>query len=317
MNNFEFIAYSKNDLVDRVFARSNEVRIGQTCHRGLDNEAHYVILGIKEDIGPQTNHGRPGSKNAFDSFLDKFLNMQANEFCTGETISFVGHIEQKDSFQSIEMGKSQIEELDSLITTIITKIIEKGKTPIVIGGGHNNALPIINACFNTTNSKMDVVNLDPHADTRALEGRHSGNSFSYGLVNKWINKYNVLGLHKAYNSQFIINFLKEHNCTFTYFEDYLEEKQDIWKDLIDITESNTDHLLGVELDMDSIAYMPSSAMSPTGWSIEQARKYIQILRKSQRKIAYLHLTEAAPETNEEKLVTGKALAYLVHDFIRP
>jgi formiminoglutamase len=66
--------------------------------------------------------------------------------------------------------------------------------------------------------------------------------------------------------------------------------------------------------MDSIAYMPSSALSPSGWTLDQVRQFIQLFAKTQKHIAYLNLTEAAPSTDADALIVGKALSYLVRDF---
>ena len=315
MHNFQFDPADQQLLDAHVSIRDNETRIGQNCFLGLDNPAQYAILGINEDIGPQTNLGRPGSTEAFSCFAGKFLNMQSNKFVHGKEITIYGQINQSVNFTNPEKGKLLVEELDNIVKEHIAQIIKAGKTPIVIGGGHNNALPIIEACFSVRQKALDVINLDPHADTRALEGRHSGNSFSYGIHNKWINQYAVLGLHKAYNSTFILDFLEENNCTYTFFEDYLMGNSSLVEDVKNYCEINHATSLGIELDMDSISFMPSSAMGPSGWKLEDARKYILELKHSKRKISYLHLPEAAPTTSEEKLIVGKALAYLIHDFI--
>jgi formiminoglutamase len=60
--------------------------------------------------------------------------------------------------------------------------------------------------------------------------------------------------------------------------------------------------------------MPSSAFTPSGFSVEQARYFIQSI-SSHTSCSYLHLPEAAPTNEGEEKITGKALAYLVWDFI--
>ena len=44
-----------------------------------------------------------------------------------------------------------------------------------------------------------AVNLDPHADFRATEGRHSGNGFSYAYMDGALGFYHVVGLHPGKN----------------------------------------------------------------------------------------------------------------------
>jgi formiminoglutamase len=74
--------------------------------------------------------------------------------------------------------------------------------------------------------------------------------------------------------------------------------------------------VGIEIDMDSIAYMPSSAFSPSGWSLDQMRTLLLKLGHIKPQIAYLNLTEAAPLDERDDLIVGKALSYLVRDFVR-
>ena len=317
MSNFSFTPFTEEIISKYISPRANEFRLGQLAPCGLDNSAEYAFIAIKEDIGPQTNLGRAGAINATDSFLAKFLNMQSNEFCSGKQICLYGFVEQHISFESQKEGFHLVEELDELVEQHILKIIQLGKIPVVIGGGHNNAYPIIKAHYSLNRVAMDIVNLDAHADTRALEGRHSGNPFSYALSNGYIDQYSVLGLHKPYNSQYILDFLHNNACRFRFFEDYISDEQSLKIDIESICAENPTNELGLELDMDCIAYMPSSAMGPSGFTLEEARYFIRRFKQSNRKISYLHLPEAAPTTDDQANITGKALAYLVYDFIRP
>jgi formiminoglutamase len=68
--------------------------------------------------------------------------------------------------------------------------------------------------------------------------------------------------------------------------------------------------------MDSIINMPASFITPSGYSIEEARIYIR-KTSSRLQTAYLHLPEGAPRRHTaEEISVGKTLAYLVADFMR-
>ena len=88
-------------------------------------------------------------------------------------------------FECVETGfdklRETVHEMDEFLIDILVPIYKAGKVPILVGGGHNNAYPLMKAFFLAHNKKVNVANLDPHADYRALEGRHSGNSFSYAI----------------------------------------------------------------------------------------------------------------------------------------
>jgi hypothetical protein len=60
--------------------------------------------------------------------------------------------------------------------------------------------------------------------------------------------------------------------------------------------------------------MPSSAYTPSGIQMEQARYYIRHL-SGNRNVAYFHLPEGAPITNLDEKIVGKGLAYLIWDII--
>jgi formiminoglutamase len=240
--------------------------------------------------------------------------MQSNRFLDGKEVYFLGTISQNCNFKSIEDGAKLVLELDELISTLLIPVFNQGLIPIIIGGGHNNAYPILNSQFMVTSKKVEVINLDPHADCRALEGRHSGNAFSYATKNGYLEHYSVLGLHKGYNNAKIYSFLDEHQYFYRFFEDYMDDATLFEKD-IDTVCQPTDFKLGIELDLDAIKNMPSSACTPSGFTIEEARIFIRKLARSSRKIAYMHIPEGAPISKKEELLVGKTISYLIYDFI--
>ncbi|MBM3186102.1 MAG: arginase, partial [Bacteroidetes bacterium] len=73
--------------------------------------------------------------------------------------------------------------------------------------------------------------------------------------------------------------------------------------------------IGIEIDMDCIANMPSSAFSPSGWSLDQVRTYLMHIIPKIEQLAYVHLPEAAPKDELENRLVGKALTYLVRDIV--
>ena len=74
---------------------------------------------------------------------------------------------------------------------------------------------------------------------------------------------------------------------------------------------------GIEIDLDAIENVLSSAVSPCGFSSTQARQFIH-QTAAKNKIAYLHICEGAAELNNglKSASTGKLIAYLVSDFVK-
>jgi formiminoglutamase len=312
--NFEFIPFSNADILALTNVRAGETKLGECVATGISSQAKYILIGVCEDIGPQANHGNPGAKNAFHSALTKLLNMQSNRRYQGNNLAIGGYVKQNCNFTNVEEGRKLVEELDQVLVDVLEPLMRQGQIPILIGGGHNNAFPLIKSHFLAKGKGLEVVNLDPHADCRPLEGRHSGNPFSYANDQGYLSNYTVLGLHSPYNSETILHYLNENEFYYSYFEEYLIRPEKFDSDLNTIAIRSDDYL-GIELDMDALKHMPSSAYSPSGFSIEHARKYIMRLASSHRKPAYLHLPEAAPMNESEEKTTSKALAYLVYDFL--
>lgn len=315
---FELIPFTQTTLRQKLFTREGECKIGEKLisFEQLSDDStkyKYLLLGINEDIGPQANFGKPGSLGAFDVFLDYFLNIQSNEHLLGEDILVLGQVNQLYSHQSVEMSRMMVEELDEFIFEILEKYASKDVIPIVIGGGHNNAYPLIKWSSMIQQQKINVINLDPHADLRALEGRHSGNSFSYALHDGYIATYHVMGLHQSYNSQYLLDELKRNDCVYSFFEDYITGLS-YREDLNRFYQSVCKNKYGIELDLDAIENMPTSAITPSGVSIQQARRYIYKMGANNN-VQYFHLPEAAP-ADKLKYMVGKTLGYFVSDFIK-
>lgn len=295
--------------------RAGEIRLGEIINGNWKNShSKYVLLGISESIGPQANYGRPGAEKTFDAFLSSFCNLQWNETIHKESITYLGKISSIKSFTTINEAKERVSELDEFVYGILSPIIESGKIPIVIGGGHNNALPLIHSLA-THFKKVTVVNMDAHADCRALEGRHSGNSFSYAFEKQLLSKYAVFGLHKAYLNQSMIEYLKANSIQFEYFDNYILGNKDFKNDIQAFIQSiESDEKLGIELDLDSISNFPSSAMNPIGFSISDARNFLFQCNKHSN-IGYYHLTEAAVNLPGDERIVGKVLAQLTYDIL--
>ena len=80
---------------------------------------------------------------------------------------------------------------------------------------------------------------------------------------------------------------------------------------------NDDAYIGLEIDLDAIQNIPSSAKTSSGISTIQARQYVH-WEATHSDVKFFHLAEAAPILSHIKtdLKTGKLIAYLVSDYIK-
>ena len=313
MSAFEFQLFYAIQHQLSFYTRNGETRVGEHLSQQPLAAAKYVLLGVSENAGPQANLGRQGSENAFKAFGKVFFNSQHYDGSSTDQLAYLGLIQQVKQATDQTEATAFVEELDALLLATLNKYIGAGQIPIVVGGGHNNALALMR--WAAQRGKLSVVNIDAHADLRPTDQRHSGNSFSFALQEELLVQYGIFGLHEAFNNSFIRSQLALPQVRHRFFEDYLQGPHQLQDDVLGFVQ-HQHHPVGLEIDMDAIALMPSSAFSPSGWQLDQIRTLLHKLGHIRPQIAYLNLTEAAPNDEKEDLIVGKALTYLVRDFLR-
>lgn len=331
--------FTETDLTTLIRKRKGEIKLGESvqyCKTAdwkkelKDTSAKFVLLGIPEDIGVRANLGRGGAHTAFKPALESFLNQQDNFFLKGDTIFVLGNVMVNDLMgQSSSLNsknhadllalREMVSQIDYRVEEVINYIVSLQKIPVVIGGGHNNAYGNIAGCFKALQTSINVINCDPHSDLREAEGRHSGNGFSYALEHNYLNKYAVFALHEQYNNQSSLKqFIQNTNLHFVSFEDiFIKEKYDFKTALQRSINFVKGKACGVEIDLDAITNVPSSAKTSSGISQLQARQFIHHCA-SQLNPMYLHVAEGAPVLSHIKAdnKTGKLISYLITDFIK-
>ena len=342
-----FKVYSRQDILSLTKVRKFETKLGERLHiladkvelqESLDDSpAQYILFGIPEDIGVRANYGVGGADSTWVPFLSAFLNIQSNDFFTGEEVLLLGHFDFGDLKYLIEQNAFDFDEKISAyrhaVTTIddeveeLTKIIiSAGKIPVAIGGGHNNAYPLIKGAAKgllksekIPLAQVNCINLDAHADFRPAEGRHSGNGFRYAEEDGFLSKYCIIGLHENYLSQNVwLDIVNNPFLDFITYEDiFVHEKRNFIQAVAHAVGFTDDNYTGVELDLDCIQNTLTSAETPTGISPLHARQYLSFL-PGKTKIAYLHICEGACQLADGRKseTTGKLISYLVSDFVK-
>lgn len=343
------ISSDNHYLTSYINVRKGETRLGQVVKPfGLANSkdylvnlkelresgVRYILLGIPEDIGPRANLGKPGAHRGWDAFLEKFCSLQQNEYINGEQIAIMGHIDCKDlqdqsvnlnpnNPESLKSLRNLVKELDGRVLTICKLIFDEKLTPIVIGGGHNNAYPIMKAASLSLESPISAINLDPHTDFRIPEGRHSGNGFSYAANEGYLQNYFSLGMHELKNSSANLDALKSYGFEWISYQDIWMRRQLDFntailkgKKYLELKRLPT----GIELDVDSISFMPASAYTNCGIQFQDAEHYVFSFGKEAYS-CYLHLAEGSPEQHPSSYSAGidevgQVYASLVSSFIQ-
>ena len=294
-------------------------------------EAKYVLFGIPEDIGVRANFGRPGAASAWDSAIKSIANIQHNRFCKGSQLVVLGQLNVSEEMKEVEhldfndiddrSKLSQlVEKIDKEVSHIIFNIVKLGKTPIIIGGGHNNSYGNIKGSALAKGKPINAINFDAHSDFRILEGRHSGNGFSYAYEEGFLKKYFIFGLHENYTSKSVLDNIKkiEDRVRYnTYDSVKIRKEKELHQEMIQALDFVNDDFFGIEIDLDAIPNIASSAMTLSGFSVEELRQFISFFAKN-KNTTYIHICEGAPDLSEEKNnhLIGKLIGYLVTDFIK-
>lgn len=345
MQQFRF--YTKEDILtltkirrfetklgERVQVISNKDELEQTLRQST---AAYVIFGIPEDIGVKANLGLGGSDTAWFPFLNSFLNIQSNDFLDGSDLMILGHfdfshlesvIEENAHGHSekVEAYRHAVIMIDEQVEHLTRVITSAGKIPVVIGGGHNNAYPLLKGAAKGLHksekiplAQINCINLDAHTDYRPAEGRHSGNAFRYAEDDGYLQKYCVIGIHENYIPQNVwLDFVNNPFFDFITYEDiFLHEKRNFMQAVAHATGFTDETYTGIELDLDSIEYTLSSASTPSGLAPLHARQFINYAA-TDSKVAYLHICEGASFLSDGRKsdTTGKLVSYLVSDFLK-
>lgn len=335
------IRFKQSDLAKVTSFRNGEVKFGEKMiivpidtditEFIQNSEAKYVLLGIPEDVGIRANMGRSGARTAWNSAIESIANIQHNRFCKGSSIIILGQVDvsqEMEAAQNLDEKNPEdrkqlfkiVEQIDKEVSHIIFSIVKAGKIPLIIGGGHNNAYGNIKGTALAKGKAINAINFDAHSDFRILEGRHSGNGFSYTYEEGFLKKYFIFGLHESYTSKSVLDTIKklEDRVRYnTYDEIKIRHQKNFGQEMFQSLEFIKNDFYGVEIDLDAIPNIATSAMTMSGFSVEELRQFVSFFGKHTN-ASYLHICEGAPSLGEDKNnhLIGKLIGYLITDFIK-
>jgi len=333
----KLVLFNSTKLCKLLNKRSGESKFGEhvkmltsisNIYEQLKNlDVKHVVIGIPEDIGVFANHGKSGTSLAWEATLKILLNIQNNAFTKADSVLILGHLDFSEELlmvsklnqnkkSDIKKARKIVERIDNHVAHIMQLIISSGKKAIVIGGGHNNAYGNIKGASLALNTPINAVNFDAHSDFRAEEGRHSGNGFSYAYAEGFLKNYFIFGLHENYTPDAIFKILNEtKSLKYNTFEDIeIKKKLSFFDGMYHALNHTSNKPYGIEIDCDAIESTPSSAMTPSGFSVNKTRQFVSFFA-NHKNATYLHICEAAPKKKTINQI-GKLITYLITDFIK-
>jgi formiminoglutamase len=289
-------------------------------------EAGFALLLIPEDIGVRANFGRPGAAALPMAAFRRLVAMQDNPGLRGSDLIVVGEVEVQDLMQqAVRLDPSRPAELDTLralvaqvdarVSSVVEVIVQSGKTVVAIGGGHENAFGMLAGVRAAKGRAVGCLNLDAHADLRSDTGRHSGNPFSHAFAAGHLARYAAIGLHETYLNETMWSILEDDERVLGVTLESLLRGE---LTLDEACASGLRHLgegpITLEVDLDAIAGVASSAATPTGLLAEQVRSLVHRIAVS-ADTAAIHICEGIPGDGDPAGV-GKLAALIACDFIK-
>jgi formiminoglutamase len=241
----------------------------------LDGPITRTLIGFKCDEGVRRNRGRVGAFEGPD-FIRKYLNFE--------------------KLNIIDLGNVVCEELDftsahKCLQAKVLAELEKGRFPIVLGGGHDMSFSNFAAAARyvlkgNPNAKIAAINIDPHFDLRDFDkGANSGTSFNemakFCENNKLEYLYYCLGVNKQSNADDLFTIANKLGVRYC-FDDELVYATELINECI----STSDYIY-LTLDMDAFksSLAPGvSAQAKVGWDVGTIESLITRIKKSNKLI---------------------------------
>ena len=344
---------AEGDLRAMTAGRAGETRLGEAMRASdsaghLPPGTHVAILGIPEDVGVRANLGRPGTRRMWREALKALVHMQCNPSIDASRIAVAGAVDVRDiqregkeasralaaarqeaqgggrrALRAAESAASLLNrlralcaEIDGRVESVIAHIRESGAVPIVIGGGHNNALGILAGCAKSAGRAMNCVNVDMHGDLRAMEGRHSGNPFAYASHGGALERYAVIGLQECTANAAVMEALRDPRMRAFTLDAIIRGEIDLAGSIDGAVTHVGAGPATLEIDIDSVAGAPASATAASGLSPRELRMCAARLSR-EIDVHAAHVAEGAPGLGPwPDAMLAKLVAELVCDIAK-
>ena len=146
----------------------------------------------------------------FKHFFSTSVTFKTTGFSLRIPSAILGAIIPTQSIENdnVEALREATAAADATVQFVVERIRSGGAIPIVIGGGHNNSYGCLKGTAQAQGNAVNCLNIDAHSDLRALEGRHSGNGFSYAKEEGALGAYFMWGLQENYTPEYIWQYME-------------------------------------------------------------------------------------------------------------
>lgn len=283
-------------------------------NNGKKQSEDILIIQSSNDLGVIRNGGRRGAAFGAQGLTNNFLKLAKKNITKSIKTTQISSPEQEIS-EFDEFQKDQSKK--------VSQLIKEQETVIHIGGGHDHAYPLIDGLITTQNtkSKITIINLDAHLDTRSDNLKHSGTPFRQ-LKEKYPEQIDLIqvGIHDFANVE--ENY---QNLDMTIFEmDTVKSKTNHFKEnssfIADIFASiESESLIILSLDIDAIdghQMKAVSAVNHDGLPFSFINDFFQAYKDLNQKQKIIGLYEYNPLYDDLGCSAARALASTIYRFIK-
>jgi formiminoglutamase len=272
----------------------------------------YVILGFCCDEGIRRNKGRTGARNGPEAI---------RQTCT--TLAWHHETEYIYLFDGgdIVCVDQNLDQAQAALQSCISKILQAGYLPIILGGGHEVAFGSFKGIRDQyPDKKIGIINFDAHFDLRQYpQGGHSGSSFlqiaDYCSANNQPFSYLVLGIQKKSNTQMLYRKAGELAVSFYEAKKLFEMPAlTIQKNINDFINQQDFIYLTLCMDVFDQAYAPAvSAPAACGISPQLAMPLFSCIAAS-GKLVLFDVAELNPQFDRDGQ-TARLAAHLIFSIV--
>lgn len=272
------------------------------------NQKTFGMIGFKCEAGVKRNKGRLGAAEAPDKIREALGKLpwhlsKETEVLDAGNVTCIG---------------DQMEEAQTELGHVITSLLNKNVSPIILGGGHETFYGHYLGArqFIGRNAKLGIINIDAHFDMRPYEEKtSSGTMFKQILDSDAQSGYLCLGIQKYGNTLSLFDTADKYNVQYMLEEDLSLSNMDSVKQKIERFIKGHDHvILTVCTDVIDSSYAPGvSAPSPFGLEPKIVRSLIRHIVSNNKTLSF-DISEVNPAVDENNKTVTLA-AQLVNEAI--
>lgn len=264
----------------------------------------FGIIGFRCDEGIKYNKGRQGAKNAPNHIRKELRNLPC-QFDEHIKIYDVGNINFYESLASTQEA----------LSVAISKILDLGLFPIVLGGGHEVAFGHyqgLEKSVRNKSSKIGIINFDAHFDIRPYpNGGTSGTMFRQiydaSIMNDKSYDYFCLGIQRYGNTKALFKSADKMGINYVLAKDI--SHNNLWDVMMKLDDFITkqDHIyITICSDVFSSAYAPGvSAAQPLGIHPEDFLKLLKYILRMNKTISF-DIAEVSPRFDYDRTTANLA-----------